>query len=623
MTQNKGLVLDLVDYCEKLEKAGKILPCGYENKIAHYCIHLSIDGCITKIESLASEEKPGIVIQTTFANSTKGNIRIPEIRGKYLFGMEFDKDKKTIVIKKNKNGFLELHDKLMEETLKALGDEDDPNKVDSPVVNAYRRFVEKWNPEKWMNNPVFEPFLETNTAQKVLSLNYIICVDDPECSFLHEDPALKKRWDEVIFKQRLLEKSNYNGISQQDGKTLVPIASVHNQITGMWGGSGITFACNNFEAAVSYGLLDANTCGTSVYDMEKYTRALNYLAASGSKHNFKEGNSVFVFWSMDGSERAEEIYSGLLNQYNMDEAMEEKIRKLFECVHCGILDRDRLDLLLGEVANSDFRILELDVGTKGRIIVKNYSYSTFSNIVENVVKFQESLQIGSKKTIRSYKNIRNVLFPDIANANNVLNKEEYMLREIRRSAFYDGYASFNIAQRALLRLSVERNFFSSRFYIQVGILKSWLMKNTKNECEVLTEMLNEDNTNAGYLCGRLLAAVDSLQYVTADPKPNKGLITTRIASVSMYPADAFVQILHYKEYYLARAKNKGTKIYYDKLINSILDKFDNGIPKKLNDRDRSFFFVGLAQQKTALFSAKKVSDSDTEETADDADTAIA
>ena len=40
MTQNKGLVLDLVDYCEKLEKAGKILPCGYENKIAHYCIHL-------------------------------------------------------------------------------------------------------------------------------------------------------------------------------------------------------------------------------------------------------------------------------------------------------------------------------------------------------------------------------------------------------------------------------------------------------------------------------------------------------------------------------------------------------------------------------------------------------
>lgn len=79
----------------------------------------------------------------------------------------------------------------MEETLKALGDEDDPNKVDSPVVNAYRRFVEKWNPEKWMNNPVFEPFLETNTAQKVLSLNYIICVDEPECSFLHEDPALK------------------------------------------------------------------------------------------------------------------------------------------------------------------------------------------------------------------------------------------------------------------------------------------------------------------------------------------------------------------------------------------------------------------------------------------------
>ena len=100
-------------------------------------------------------------------------------------------------------------------------------------------------------------------------------------------------------------------------------------------------------------------------------------------------------------------------------------------------------------------------------------------------------------------------------------------------------------------------------------------------------------------------------------------ITRKEGSYGKILSDAFVQILHYKEYYLARAKNKGTKIYYDKLINSILDKFENGIPKKLNDRDRSFFFVGLAQQKTALFSAKNVSDSDTEETAGDADTAIA
>ena len=44
MTQNKGLVLDLVDYCEKLEKAGKILPCGYENKIAQIVfIYLLMD----------------------------------------------------------------------------------------------------------------------------------------------------------------------------------------------------------------------------------------------------------------------------------------------------------------------------------------------------------------------------------------------------------------------------------------------------------------------------------------------------------------------------------------------------------------------------------------------------
>ena len=49
---NKGIVQDLVDYCEHLEKNGMVPKRGYEYKEAHFLIHLTENGEIISIESL-------------------------------------------------------------------------------------------------------------------------------------------------------------------------------------------------------------------------------------------------------------------------------------------------------------------------------------------------------------------------------------------------------------------------------------------------------------------------------------------------------------------------------------------------------------------------------------------
>lgn len=619
---NKGIVQDLVDYCEYLEKNGMVPKRGYEYKEAHFLIHLTENGNIVSIESLgkisfdekSKKEKEFFPkCKTTYANSVNGTIRIPEIRAAYLFGLDYDNNKKSIVVKRNKNGKSDRHEKLKAVTLAAIGDTNDPVKVDSPIVNAYRNFIKNWDPDKWEENEVFQKTVSEKDAVKLLNSNFIFCLNDNKDALLQNDPVLRKRWDEVLFNKRLLENSNYSGFSTHGEDTPVPIAKVHHQVTGAWGGTGSTFACNNFPAAESYGLQQANTCATSVDDMEKYTRALNYLAHSGLKHNFSEGNSTYVFWSMDGGEAAENIYSEFLGQKSEDVTAEEKIRNILACAHFGTINEEKVRNILGDLADSNIRVLEIDNSTSGRIIVKGYNCSTLLQIIEHVAMFQSSLQVTEKNNIYTYKQIRDVLYPESdKGTKNFLEREDIALQEIRRSVFFEGYASGIMAQKVLSRLSMERKCLTSRYYVQCGILKSNLMRSIKKESEQITEMVNEENTNAGYLCGRLLAVIDSLQYVTAAVKPQKTMLTTKIAAVSLNPADAFVSILNYKEYYLARTNNIALRIYYNKLINDILGKFENGIPKRMTDRDRSFFYIGIAQQKEDLYGRKKTEEQSTE-----------
>ena len=102
---NKGIVQDLVDYCEHLEKNGMVPKRGYAYKEAHFLIHLTENGEIISIESLGKinfdekskkEKESFLKYETTYANSVNGTIRIPEIRAAYLFGLDYATAKRVL-----------------------------------------------------------------------------------------------------------------------------------------------------------------------------------------------------------------------------------------------------------------------------------------------------------------------------------------------------------------------------------------------------------------------------------------------------------------------------------------------------------------------------------------------
>lgn len=126
-------------------------------------------------------------------------------------------------------------------------------------------------------------------------------------------------------------------------------------------------------------------------------------------------------------------------------------------------------------------------------------------------------------------------------------------------------------------------------------------------------MLNKENTNPAYLCGRYFAVLEKLQadataaktksnknrgndfavahYALASTKPDKGFSgrTARLAEVYMKT--------------LFKEKREGSAVYYSKLINEILGKLEK-FPAKLSIEEQGLFAIGRAHQKEELFTKK-------------------
>ena len=108
-------------------------------------------------------------------------------------------------------------------------------------------------------------------------------------------------------------------------------------------------------------------------------------------------------------------------------------------------------------------------------------------------------------------------------------------------------------------------------------------------------MLDKENNNQGYLCGRLFAVLENLQYAA---NQQDSIRTNYMNSASSTPATVFSTILklsnnHYSK--LAKEK-KGLANFYDNQKKEIMDLIQD-FPSTLSLNDQGRFFLGYYHQK--------------------------
>ena len=132
---------------------------------------------------------------------------------------------------------------------------------------------------------------------------------------------------------------------------------------------------------------------------------------------------------------------------------------------------------------------------------------------------------------------------------------------------------------------------------RIAILKAYLNRLNDNNLK-LNIMLDSKNNNPGYICGRLFAVLDKIQY---DANGIHSMKERYMNAASTTPATVFGTLLNLSSHH-AEKLSEGSCIYYEKIKQEIISLLDaDGFPAHLDLQDQGRFFVGYYHQMQALY----------------------
>lgn len=325
----------------------------------------------------------------------------------------------------------------------------------------------------------------------------------------------------------------------------------------------------------------------------KYTTALLSMLSKGSKNKFILGSRTFLFWASNNNEAGEQAEESIFNMFGFNEQEDdpnrniEQVRKTFNAIYSGSL-RTSLDdkfYILGLAPNS------------ARIAVTYWSELPLKEFAALILRHFEDMEIAdTRKEKRPYMGLRSILAA-VTLGGKSSDATPNLPEAVAKSIFQGIPYPYTLFAGCIRRIRAEQTLNITRS----AIIKAYLNRQQNDNQKKIEIMLDKENTNQGYLCGRLFAVLDKIQ----DEANNQHSIRERyMNSASATPAAVFATILNLS-YHHSEKLNEGRKVWFEKIKQEIVDKISpNGFPAHLDLQDQGRFFVGYYQQ-TQWFYTKK------------------
>ena len=324
-----------------------------------------------------------------------------------------------------------------------------------------------------------------------------------------------------------------------------------------------------------------------------YTTALNHLLRSDSRNKFLIGNRTFLFWASKDNEAGKQVEESIFNMFGFNEQEDdpnrnvEQVRKTFTAIYSGSLRTSLEDkfYILGLAPNS------------ARIAVTYWSELPLKDFAALILRHFEDMEIAdTRKEKKPYMGLRSILAAVTLGGKSsdaTPNLPEAVVKSIFQGLPYP----YTLYAGCIRRIRAEQSLNNTR----AAIIKAYLNRQQNDNQQKIEVMLDKENTNQGYLCGRLFAVLDKIQ----DEANNQHSIRERyMNSASATPAAVFATILNLS-YHHSEKLNEGRKVWFEKIKQEIVDKISpDGFPAHLDLQDQGRFFVGYYQQ-TQWFYTKK------------------
>lgn len=326
-----------------------------------------------------------------------------------------------------------------------------------------------------------------------------------------------------------------------------------------------------------------------------YTTALNHLLESNSRNKFMVGSRTFVFWASKNDEAGKQAEESIFNMFGFAEQEDdpnrniEQVRKVFTAIYSGEIrtTSDDTFYILGLAPNS----ARIAVAYWAEVPLREFAGTICRHFIDMEV-------VDTRLEKKPYMSLRNIL-STVTLGGKVSDATPNLPDAVVKSIFQGIPYPQPLFASCIRRIRAESSDKdkSAIHITRAAIIKAYLNRiENKQKIQV---MLDKDNTNQGYLCGRLFAVLDKIQ----EEANNQHSIRERyMNSASSTPAAVFATILNLSNHHIENLKNEGRKIYFEKLKQEIMSKIDaDGFKAQLDLQDQGRFFIGYYHQRQDFF----------------------
>lgn len=563
----------LYDYYHRCEG---LVEKGLELKEIGYLIVLEKDGTFVELESRMKDRKTASSFIVLQAVKRSGKKYIPNYfwdNYEYVIGGDGESaiKHKTFV------------DKVTSFKLKL---------PDNEYVNAVFEFFQKY---KDVQSAISNDVLYDELVKSKKNISFLL---KGELQIVAENRDIKN----VV----LTEDTNaFYHICLLTGKE-GPIARLHTTIK-LSKDTGPLVAFKTERGYDSYGKEQGYNAPISEESEFAYTTALNTMLSKDSHNKFMVGSRTFLFWASSNSEASkasEDSVYALLGRMeeekdNPNERIEQ-VRNTFISIYNGKL----------EVSNDDkFFILGL-APNSARIAVVYWQETPLREFAGLISKHFADMEIvDTRKDKKPYVGLHSILgsVTPRGKSNEVTpNLPDAIVKSIFQGFPYPASLFQSCIRRVRAEVCEKDKRGKSINPISItraAIIKAYLNRlNENHNDKKLHIMLDKENQNQGYLCGRLFAVLDKIQE---DANGIHSIRERYMNSASATPATVFATILNLSNHHLEKL-NGGGQVFYEKLKQEIISKLDaNGFPAHLDLQDQGRFFVGYYHQRQEMFTSKE------------------